>query len=197
MVWKVGSIGLQRANPQQGGWLKPRGGFKPLESTTMLGKFEKFNYLLSGWFERIGVAGLLMMMFTTFFDVLGCKLFLLPILGALDMVMLAQTVAIAFAAPMVLILGRHIQVEFFVTRLPKHIQVVVDAFILLLQLTLFILIVWRLSTYGYSLQRSGEISPTASIPLYPFAYGIGLASIPVCLVLLQKFLTLLTREIEK
>ena len=163
----------------------------------MLGKFEKFNRRLSGWFEWIGMAGLLLMMSITIIDVVGQKLFLLPILGAIDIVMLFQIVAIAFAVSMTLIIGRHVRVEFFVAKLPRRAQAVINSIVFLLGLGLFILIIWRLCVLGYSFQTTGEYSATARIPYYPFAYGIALASIPVCLVLLREFLGSLTGVVKR
>ena len=162
-----------------------------------LDKFEKFNRSLSGWFEWIGLAGLLVVMFITCIDIIGAKVFLRPVFGALDIVTLGQLVAISFAAASALILGRHVQVEFFVTMLPRRAQAVIDSIILLLGLALFILIIWRLCVYGYYLQTGGEESATARIPLYPFAYGIALASIPVCLVLLVEFLNAIVRMVKR
>ncbi|MBW1769477.1 MAG: TRAP transporter small permease [Deltaproteobacteria bacterium] len=162
-----------------------------------LEKFEKLNRRLSSWFEWIGLAGLLVMMLITCIDVIGAKLFLRPVLGAIDIVQLAQLVAISFAVASALILGRHVQVEFFVILLPRRVQAVIDSIIHLLGLSLFILITWRLCVYGYSLQTGEEVSATALIPLSPFAYGIALASIPVCLVFLQRFLNAIVRVVKR
>jgi len=164
---------------------------------TALNKFEKFNRSLSGWFEWIGLAGLLVVMFITCIDVIGAKVFLRPVFGAIDIVMLSQLVAISFAAAFSLILGRHVRVEFFVVMLPRRVQAVIDGIVFLLGLILFILIIWRLCVYGYFLQTGGEESATARIPLYPFAYGIALASIPVCLVFLNKFLNAIVRMVKR
>jgi TRAP-type C4-dicarboxylate transport system permease small subunit len=147
-----------------------------------LDKFEKFNSRLSGWFEVIGIAGLLLMVLITGIDVVGAKLFTWRLLGALDIVMLSQIVAIAFAAACTLIVGRHVRVEFLVSRLPLRAQAVIDSVVSILGLGLFILIIWRLIALGYSFQTAGEATATIYIPLYPFAYGIAFASIPVCLV---------------
>ena len=163
----------------------------------MLDKFEKLNHRLSGWFECIGVAGLLAMMVVTIIDVTGAKLFNSPLFGALDWVTTFQSVAIAFACAMVLIIGRHVQVVFLITRLPKRAQSVLEAVVLLLGLLLFVLIVWRLLDLGLTLQAAGETSPTARIPRSLIAYGIALASIPVCLVFLQKFFKSLTKAGRK
>jgi len=163
----------------------------------VLDKFERFNRRLSGLFEWIGLAGILLMMVITCIDVVGAKVFLWRLFGAIDIVMLSQIVAIAFAASMALILGRHIQVEFFVARLPRLAQAVINSIVTLLGLGLFIVIVWRLCVLGYSFQTSGEYSATAKIPYYPFAYGIALASIPVCLVFLLEFLKSLTKMVQR
>ncbi|NIQ40255.1 MAG: TRAP transporter small permease subunit [Proteobacteria bacterium] len=168
-----------------------------MKSLTTLDKFERFTRLISSWFEWVGLFGLLGVMFVTCIDVIGAKLLLRPVFGALDIVMLSQLVAISFAVSFALILGRHVRVEFFVAGLPTRAQTVIDSIVSLLGLTLFILIIWRLSVYGYSLQTSGEVSPTALIPLYPFAYGIALASIPVSLTFFLEFLKSLNRIVTK
>lgn len=163
----------------------------------MLERFEKLNGRVSGWFEWIGLAGLLVMMLLTCIDVIGAKLFLRPVFGAIDIVMLVQIVAISFAAASTLLLGRHVQVEFFVAILPKRLQAVIDSIVHLFGFGLFILIIWRLCVLGYSFQIGGEGSATARIPLYPFAYGIAFASIPVCLVLLFQFLRAIARVVKR
>ena len=167
------------------------------EWSSVLDKFEKFNRRLSGWFEWIGVAGLLAMMLVTIIDVIGAKVFNSPLLGAMDWVRVFQSVAIAFACAVALIVGRHVQVEFFVARLPKRAQAVTESIVCLLGLGLFVLIVWRLSVLGYFFQAGGEVSATAHIPRSIFAYGISLASIPVCLVFLQRFLSSLTEVFKR
>ena len=164
---------------------------------TFLDKFEKFNRLVSSWFEWVGLVGLLVMMFITCIDVIGAKLFLRPVFGAIDIVMLSQVVAISFAAAMTLILGRHVQVEFLITRLPRRVQAVTDIIVFFLGLFFFVLVVWRLCVHGYHFQTGGEVTATAGIPLHLFADGIARASIPVCLVLLLGFLKSIGRIVQR
>jgi len=165
--------------------------------SSVLDKFEKFNRQLSGWFEWVGVVGLLLVMLVTNIDVIGAKLFLWPLRGTIDMVMLFQLVAVAFACAFTLIIGRHVRVEFFVNRLPQRAQAIINSVISLIALGLFILIIWRLCVLGYSFQTGGETTATAHIPLYPFAYGAAFASIPVCLVLLHGLLSSLARVVKR
>jgi len=159
----------------------------------VLDKFEKFNSRLSGWFEWVGIAGLLLMMLVTIIDIVGTKLFNTPLLGALDWVRIFQSAAIAFACGITLIIGRHVKVEFLVTKLPNRAQAVIESIVFLLGLGLFVLIVWRLTVLGYYMQAGGETSATAHIPRFLPAYWIALASIPVCLVFLQRLLSSIIR----
>jgi TRAP-type C4-dicarboxylate transport system permease small subunit len=159
----------------------------------MLDKFDRFNNRISVWCEWVGVVALLVMMTVTCVDVVGAKVFKWRLLGALDIVTLAQIVAIGFAAGITLIKGQHIRVEFFFKLLPQPARVVIHRLVLLCSLGLFILIIWRLCVLGESFQSSGEYSSTAYIPLYPFAYSIAFACVPVCLILIHKLVKSLVK----
>ena len=163
----------------------------------MKGKFEKFNEVISDWAAWIGFAAVLFMVVLTCVDVLGAKLFRLPVFGALDMMMLAQLIAISFAAALTLIQGRHVQVEFFMVLFPRRVQAVVDCLVQSVCLAFFIIIVWRLFSHGYHLQTGGEITPTARIPMAPFSYASAVGIIPLCLVLLQQALHSALKVIRK
>jgi TRAP-type C4-dicarboxylate transport system permease small subunit len=160
-------------------------------------KLEKLNETLIHKIEWIGFAALIMMMVITCLDVIGAKVFLNPIHGALDSVEIAQLVAISFAAGAALIHGRHIEVEFFVVLLPKRVQAGIAFFIQLLGVALFAAIVWRLAQHAYYFQAGGEVSPTARIPLFPFTYGAALACIPVFIVLLLEAIKSFFRVVRR
>jgi TRAP-type C4-dicarboxylate transport system permease small subunit len=163
----------------------------------MLNRFNKAIHLISSWFEWVGIAALLTIMSVTCIDVIGAKLFLKPVFGAIDIVMLSQAVAISFGAAMSFILGRHVQVEFFVMRMPRRAQAGIDSLVHFLGLFFFGLVVWRLCVHGYSFQAGGEASATAYIPFYPFAYGIALAIVPLCIVLLLRLIESLARMVQQ
>jgi len=159
--------------------------------------FEKFNRKLSSWFEWVAVCALLAIVFETFIDVIGAKLFLHPLPGAMDSAMLFQIVAVAFAATMTQIIGRHVRVEFLMGLLPSRPRNIIDSLIFLVLLIIFILIAWRSIVFGQSLQASNELSLTARIPLYPFPYLIALGCVPMCLVFLQQFLKSAVMAVKK
>ena len=162
-----------------------------------LENYERFNEKMSFWIEWVGLAGLLTMMLVTCVDVVGAKVFKLPVPGALDIVMFAQLLAVSFAIAASLLLGRHVEVEFFVPLLPKTLQALIESFVNLCCMLLFIMISWRLFVHGFSMQTANEVSPTIRIPLYGFAYGVGLSCIPVCLIYLNRLMLSLLRIVKK
>ena len=163
----------------------------------MLSKLEKLNHRVSGWLEWIGMAALLVIMVVTLVDVVGAKLFTWHVPGSIDIVMVSQAVAIAFAAAMLLILDRHVHVTFLTDRLPKRAQAVIEVIIHILELGLFILFVWRLFVFGQYMQAGGEGTATIRIPLYPFGYGMAAAFVPVCLVIILRFINSLARAVGR
>ncbi len=159
-------------------------------------KFEKLNTRLSRWCEWISIVAMLLIVAITCVDVVGAKVFRWRLAGAIDFVMLAQLVVVAFAAGMTLMKGRHIRVEFFIKRLPQRVQNVIGSIVLFLLIVLFSTIIWRVIVLGHSFQTSGESSATVYIPYYPFAYGIALASIPVWLILFVQFIKMLKKSVQ-
>jgi len=161
-----------------------------------LKKLKKMNQISSAWIERIGLISFLFVMCITWIDVIGGKVFNKPIFGGIDMVMLAQLLAISFAASMMIILSRHIQVEFMVALLPKRLQNIIKSMSYLLCFGFFVLIVWCLFVFGYSLQTGGEVTPTAYIPIFPFVYGGAIACIPGCLGYFQQFIESILKVVK-
>ena len=85
-------------------------------------QFNRFNAKINYGIEWIGIIAFVLMMLLTTADVIGSKFFLSPIPGSLDMMMLAQLVAISFALGASYIADRHVEVEFFVPLLPRVLQ---------------------------------------------------------------------------
>jgi TRAP-type C4-dicarboxylate transport system permease small subunit len=163
----------------------------------ILSTIDRVNRVVIEWLEWVGALALVTMMVITCADVMGAKMLLYPVPGSIDIVMLAQVVAVSFGIASGLILGRHVTVEFFFILLPNWAKAVVEVIVSILGLLLFSFIVWRLGIYGHYMQIGGEVSATARIPLYPFAYAIALASIPVCLVFIVQLIDALLRIKQK
>ena len=153
-----------------------------------LERFERFNRALSAAAEAVALSAIVFMVVLTCVDVAGAKLFLWPVPGGLDMMMMAQLVAVSFGGAATMIEGRHIAVDFFVLLLPERPRAALAALVHLASLALFAIVSWRLFVHGADLQAGHEVTATAAIPVAPFAYAAGLAMVPLCLVLLHNFL---------
>jgi TRAP-type C4-dicarboxylate transport system permease small subunit len=130
-------------------------------------------------------------------DIIGIKLFRHPVPGAIELVAFLGVVVTAFAIAFTQVRRGHIQVEFFVMRLPEHARAGVIALVSLLGIALFALLAWQSFEFGQSLQASGEVSMTQRIPFYPFVYALTFCCIPICLVLLADFLKSVTKAVKK
>ncbi|HAA34865.1 MAG TPA: hypothetical protein DCD97_06090, partial [Firmicutes bacterium] len=62
---------------------------------------------------------------------------------------------------------------------------------------LFIVLSWQSFTYGLSLKKAGEISSSAHIPFYPFAFVISLCAAIASLYFLNEILQLFMGRGEK
>ena len=154
---------------------------------SVLEKFNRFNKTINFSVEWIGIIAFVFMMLLTTVDVIGAKIFLAPIPGALDLMMLAQLLAMSFALGASYLANRHVEVEFFVPLLPRLLQRLTAVMVRFFVLALFVLMTWRMFAYGFDLKTYTEVSPTIRIPLYPFAYAATIAFIPATLVSLAKF----------
>lgn len=159
--------------------------------------FANFTSSVSRWLNWVAGVGLVIMLSLTVADVIGIKIFKNPIPGAIEIVALSSVVVTAFAIAYTQVLRAHIQVEFFVTRMPKRLQTVIATLVSLLGIILFSILAWQSYSYGRILQITGEVSMTQRIPFYPLVYAIGFCCLPVCLVLLVEFINSLLKMVQK
>jgi TRAP-type C4-dicarboxylate transport system permease small subunit len=139
---------------------------------------------LGVWWEWAGVAGVVVMVAVTCLDVLGAKLFLMPVPGATEIISLAQVTTMAFAVAATQRHRGHISVEMFVTGMNPRLRSLTRAFTAFLGLTLFSVLVVEAVRLGNEYLRAGEVTATVRIPFYPFAYLFGMALVPMAMMLL-------------
>ncbi len=111
-----------------------------------------------------GIA-LLITVITVFVDVVG-RHFGEGIKGSIDIIRLTSVIAMGGAIPYTTAVKGHIAVEFLFRRLSKSIRIILDTIIRLLILALFISIIYFMLKYGIALYNSGEVTPTAQIPIF-------------------------------
>ena len=153
-----------------------------------MNRFERVINSLSKWLNWVAGVALVLMLIVIVADIIGAKLFKWPIPGGIDIVGLLGVVVIAFAIAQTQVIHGHIEVEFFVMRLPEKARNVIAGIVYSLGMLLFVLLGWQSYDFGHTLQASGEVSMTLGMPVYPFVYGIAFSCIVVFLVLLLQYL---------
>lgn len=108
-----------------------------------------------------------------------------PILGAYEIVEFLGAAVAAFAIAHTTLQRAHVAVEVVVMRLAPGIQKAIYVTTHLLSIFLFSILAFECIRYGNDFRIYGEVSMTLRFPFYPILYGISVASIAVCLVLLM------------
>mgnify|MGYP001769555395 CR=1 FL=1 len=150
--------------------------------TSPPGRMKKGFEKISGWFNLIAVGALLLMFAIMVVDILSSKILNRPIVATVDVVSFLALLVASFSVSKTILAGRHIEVEFIVTLLPRGMRKFFNVFASFLSFAFFLLIIWRSIMYANSLVETGESSLTAHIPLAPLAYGSAVACIPAVLV---------------
>jgi TRAP-type C4-dicarboxylate transport system permease small subunit len=136
---------------------------------------------ISSWFNGLALIALSAMLFLVTVDIIGAKIFSLPVPGAMDLTSLLGLLIIGFSMTQTYLKGRHITVDFLMILAPKRLRRVLRSLSMLLCTLFFLFVVWRLFLYAHDLQTYGEKSLTVKIPLFPFAYALAAAFVPMLL----------------
>jgi TRAP-type C4-dicarboxylate transport system permease small subunit len=138
---------------------------------------------ISAGFNTLAGAAVIIMMLLTCADVL-LRLLRHPIPGTYELVGFLGTVIVSFSLALTSLSKGHIAVEILVEKLPRRVQVGIEAVTSLIGAALFALIAWQSLVYAADMRQSGEVSVTLTMPIYPFIYGIAAGSALLVLVLL-------------
>ncbi len=160
-------------------------------------KLKKISRGLNQSFNWVAGAGLVLMLVLTVADVIAIKIFSSPIPGTIELISFLSVVVVAFALAYTQQLKGHIQVDFFVSRLPHRYRDFFGIFISAVSFMLFALLAWRSFKFGRALQLAGEVSMTQRIPFYPFVYAIAVCCIPLCLQLFIELVDYVNRMANK
>ncbi|MGL1833889.1 TRAP transporter small permease [Rhodocyclaceae bacterium SMB388] len=132
----------------------------------------------------------------------GLALLALLLLTVTDMVLRAWGVTLAgsyevigwlSACAMALALGAvqqhkgHVAVQLLENRFGPRLKAAVDLVTCLLALLLFVAVAWYVAKYGQVLQRTGSLSETLRVVVYPWVYVVAVGCTGLALSLLVDF----------
>lgn len=139
-------------------------------------KLRNFSEAAAKYMELVGLAAVLFMLLIIGLDVIGTNVFQTPVRGGSEMVSFAQVVAVSGALAINFYFGRHISIEFVMRKLKRFHREILEKIISIVCFFFFIVLAWQGFRHGVSLYKAGEISSTAHIPLYPFAFVISVGA---------------------
>ena len=133
------------------------------------------------------------MMLLTVVDVCSRYFFNHPVTGVYDLVGLMGVVITAFSMPYTLLEKGHVAVEFFMQRLSKRKQLVIDTAMHLVSIILFLTLAWQCMVLAKSMADTGEVTPTLLIPFHPLVYCMAVCFTVLSLSIFTNFLNLLCK----
>jgi TRAP-type C4-dicarboxylate transport system permease small subunit len=139
---------------------------------------------LSKFMNVIAGIALTFMMLLTVVDVILRRMGK-AIPGTYELVAFSGVVVVGFALAYTSFVRAHVFVDLVVEKLGLHSRRVVLIFTKLVGGAFFVMLGINLIKDGFNLIQTGELSPTLQFPFYPMAFGLGLCSFVVCLVLLS------------
>ena len=153
---------------------------------------EKFELLLN----YLSVLIISAMVFLGTADVIARYIFNSPIKGALEMNALLLGGATFLIIGYVQAKKSNITLELFINRYPPRARRVVDMFVLLVTLTLFVLIAWQSCAMAIRDITSGRLIENIYVPLYPFEFLLTFGASMVALETLIQIVRLVSKRTE-
>jgi TRAP-type C4-dicarboxylate transport system permease small subunit len=152
-------------------------------SGTLPHLIEKFSGILS----IVSGVALTFVMVMTVLDVLG-RAFGHSILGTYEVIGLTGAFIIGFSMPFTSVTGSHVFMEFLIEKFPISARNAMNGATRIICIILFGVIGINLFQVAAEFGKAGEVSPTLSIPVYPFAYTLGICCFLECLVLITNLM---------
>jgi TRAP-type C4-dicarboxylate transport system permease small subunit len=132
------------------------------------------------WMAFGGAIVLALMMYITFFDVVGRFVFNRPFTGSVEVIALLMGVLIFFGVGLVTIENNHIRVDVITLMLPKRIRALFDIISHTLSLGIAIIMSWRL--WVLAIEQTAEMNVTQVLELPVWATALVMATSSLMIV---------------
>ena len=149
--------------------------------TGIVGKLSREMDRLAG-FCLVGV------MLLVVCNILLRRLFKMPISGTYEIVGYLTALSISLSLAYCAVQNAHIGLDYIIEKFPKAFRSLSAILNNLIAASFWALTAWQIGCYAMSLIKSGDVSPTAEIPVYPVVFLIGLGFVALSLVSAVKFL---------
>ena len=114
------------------------------------------------------------------------KLFNLPIMGTVELVGLLTATGIGFSLAHCEMNNGNVAMTIITDRLNAKTQHIIEVLINSISLSFWAVVAWRIFIYGSSSLKSGWVSSTASVPIFPFIFILFFNIACLCFVVALK-----------
>ena len=122
------------------------------------------------------------MMLITCIDIFMRYVFSKPVIGTYDIVSFLAIITISFSLPYSMVKKTHVEVEIFFIHFSKKLQIIIEIFLHLLAIMLFLLLTWQSIVLAEDLKTANELAPTLQIPFYPLLYAMSVCFLFICII---------------
>jgi TRAP-type C4-dicarboxylate transport system permease small subunit len=122
----------------------------------------------------IGVASVICLALLTGTDVVGRYFFNRPVRGTIDLIEILMGILFASGVAVTTALDDHITVDSLYDMLPSLGQLILRVFGGSVCTFIFFILVWQGFQGGMLAMKSGKVSPTLDIPLFPFKFFLAI-----------------------
>ena len=136
-------------------------------------RYDGVTKRLSIWLALGGAVVLALMLYITFFDVVGRFVFNRPLTGSVEVIALLMGMLIYLGVGLVTYEGSHIRVDVLTQILPPRLRAVLDFISHLLSLGIVLIICWRL--WVLALDQTAEFNETQVLGLPVWATALIMA----------------------
>ena len=148
---------------------------------------DRFNAILNKALAFVSGFSLIAMMMVTVGEMI-LRMFGRPMAGTVETIGWLAAVTTAFALGYTQVHRGHVAIDLFVNRLGPRSRAVISMLMYLVSAALFIIITWNVFRYAGVLKRSGSLSETMKVIVYPWVYLVSLGCAGLTLALLVDFI---------
>jgi len=114
------------------------------------------------------------------------NVFRLPILGTVELVGLLTSTGLGLALSNCEMKDGNISMDVLTEKLPRKAQKIIEIFVYVIALCFWAIVVWRIFIFAGTSFINGRVTATASIPIFPFIFLLGINVFLLCAVLAYK-----------
>ena len=116
------------------------------------------------------------------------NIFRLPILGTVEIVGLLIATGLGFALANCEMKNGNIAMDVVTEKLPPRVQKIIEIVTCSISLCFWAIVAWRIFVYAITSCINGRVTPTVSIPIFPFIFILGLNVCFLCAALAYKLI---------